>query len=85
MGEAYAATVEVAARSVQALASPLKSRAVDDDIDASPSAVSESEWPVMFYSIDEDSSMMLHSAIKGLFPSRPTALETSAALPRLCS
>ncbi|MEI2705577.1 MAG: sulfate adenylyltransferase subunit CysD [Ilumatobacteraceae bacterium] len=34
-------------------------------------AVSESERPVMLYSVGKDSSVMLHLAMKAFFPSRP--------------
>ena len=34
-------------------------------------AVSESERPVMLYSIGKDSSVMLHLATKAFYPSKP--------------
>ena len=34
-------------------------------------AVSESERPVMLYSIGKDSSVMLHLAMKAFYPSKP--------------
>ena len=42
-----------------------------ESIDIMREAVSESERPVMLYSIGKDSSVMLHLAIKAFFPSRP--------------
>lgn len=42
-----------------------------DSIDILREAVSESENPVMLYSIGKDSAVMLHLARKAFFPSRP--------------
>src|SRR6202790_1956460 len=42
-----------------------------ESIDIMREAVSESERPVMLYSIGKDSSVMLHLATKAFFPSRP--------------
>jgi sulfate adenylyltransferase subunit 2 len=42
-----------------------------ESIDIMREAVSESEKPVMLYSIGKDSSVMLHLATKAFFPSRP--------------
>ena len=42
-----------------------------ESIDIMREAVSESERPVMLYSIGKDSSVMLHLAIKAFFPSKP--------------
>ncbi len=42
-----------------------------ESIDIMREAVSESEKPVMLYSIGKDSSVMLHLAIKAFFPSKP--------------
>jgi len=42
-----------------------------ESIDIMREAVSESERPVMLYSIGKDSSVMLHIAMKAFFPSRP--------------
>jgi sulfate adenylyltransferase subunit 2 len=42
-----------------------------ESIDVMREAVSESERPVMLYSIGKDSSVMLHLATKAFYPSRP--------------
>ena len=42
-----------------------------ESIDIMREAVSESENPVMMYSIGKDSSVMLHLALKAFYPSRP--------------
>jgi sulfate adenylyltransferase subunit 2 len=42
-----------------------------ESIDILREAVSESERPVMLYSIGKDSSVMLHLAVKAFYPSRP--------------
>jgi sulfate adenylyltransferase subunit 2 len=42
-----------------------------ESIDILREAVSESERPVMLYSIGKDSSVMLHLAMKAFFPSKP--------------
>ena len=42
-----------------------------ESIDIMREAVSESERPVMLYSIGKDSSVMLHLATKAFFPSKP--------------
>jgi len=42
-----------------------------ESIDIMREAVSESEKPVMLYSIGKDSSVMLHLATKAFYPSRP--------------
>ena len=42
-----------------------------ESIDIMREAVSESEKPVMLYSIGKDSSVMLHLAIKAFYPSKP--------------
>lgn len=42
-----------------------------ESIDIMREAVSESERPVMLYSIGKDSSVMLHLAMKAFFPSQP--------------
>lgn len=42
-----------------------------ESIDIMREAVSESERPVMLYSIGKDSSVMLHLAAKAFFPSKP--------------
>jgi sulfate adenylyltransferase subunit 2 len=42
-----------------------------ESIDIMREAVSESERPVMLYSIGKDSSVMLHIAMKAFFPSKP--------------
>src|SRR5256712_8862774 len=42
-----------------------------ESIDIMREAVSESEKPVMLYSIGKDSSAMLHLAQKAFFPSKP--------------
>jgi sulfate adenylyltransferase subunit 2 len=46
-------------------------RLESESIDIMREAVSESEKPVMLYSIGKDSSVMLHLATKAFFPSRP--------------
>jgi sulfate adenylyltransferase subunit 2 len=42
-----------------------------ESIDVMREAVSESEKPVMLYSIGKDSSVMLHLALKAFYPSKP--------------
>jgi len=42
-----------------------------ESIDIMREAVSESEKPVMLYSIGKDSSVMLHLAMKAFYPSKP--------------
>ena len=42
-----------------------------ESIDIMREAVSESEHPVMLYSIGKDSSVMLHLAMKAFYPSKP--------------
>src|SRR5437870_13523451 len=42
-----------------------------ESIDIMREAVSESEKPVMLYSIGKDSSVMLHIAMKAFYPSKP--------------
>src|ERR1700686_807542 len=42
-----------------------------ESIDIMREAVSESERPVMLYSIGKDSSVMLHVAMKAFYPSKP--------------
>jgi len=42
-----------------------------ESIDVMREAVSESEKPVMLYSIGKDSSVMLHLAMKAFYPSKP--------------
>jgi sulfate adenylyltransferase subunit 2 len=42
-----------------------------ESIDIMREAVSESERPVMLYSIGKDSSVMLHLAMKAFYPSKP--------------
>src|SRR5213083_2664166 len=42
-----------------------------ESIDIMREAVSESEQPVMLYSIGKDSSVMLHLAMKAFYPSKP--------------
>jgi sulfate adenylyltransferase subunit 2 len=42
-----------------------------ESIDVMREAVSESERPVMLYSIGKDSSVMLHLAMKAFYPSKP--------------
>jgi sulfate adenylyltransferase subunit 2 len=42
-----------------------------ESIDVMREAVSESERPVMLYSIGKDSSVMLHLALKAFYPSKP--------------
>jgi len=42
-----------------------------ESIDIMREAISESENPVMMYSIGKDSSVMLHLALKAFYPSRP--------------
>jgi sulfate adenylyltransferase subunit 2 len=42
-----------------------------ESIDIMREAISESERPVMLYSIGKDSSVMLHLAVKAFFPSKP--------------
>jgi sulfate adenylyltransferase subunit 2 len=42
-----------------------------ESIDIMREAVSESERPVMLYSIGKDSSVMLHLALKAFYPSKP--------------
>ena len=42
-----------------------------ESIDIMREAVSESDRPVMLYSIGKDSSVMLHLALKAFFPSKP--------------
>jgi sulfate adenylyltransferase subunit 2 len=42
-----------------------------ESIDILREAVSESENPVMLYSIGKDSSVMLHLALKAFYPSKP--------------
>ena len=42
-----------------------------ESIDIMREAVSESENPVMLYSIGKDSSVMLHLALKAFYPSKP--------------
>ena len=42
-----------------------------ESIDLMREAVSESEHPVMLYSIGKDSSVMLHLAMKAFYPSKP--------------
>src|SRR6202008_1233336 len=42
-----------------------------ESIDIMREAVSESERPVMLYSIGKDSSVMLHLAMKAFHPSKP--------------
>ena len=42
-----------------------------ESIDIMREAVSESEHPVMLYSIGKDSSVMLHLALKAFHPSKP--------------
>jgi len=42
-----------------------------ESIDIMREAISESERPVMLYSIGKDSSVMLHLAVKAFFPAKP--------------
>jgi len=42
-----------------------------ESVDVMREAVSESEKPVMLYSIGKDSSVMLHLAMKAFYPSKP--------------
>jgi sulfate adenylyltransferase subunit 2 len=42
-----------------------------ESIDIMREAVSESEKPVMLYSIGKDSSVILHLAMKAFYPSKP--------------
>jgi sulfate adenylyltransferase subunit 2 len=46
-------------------------RLESESIDIMREAVSESEKPVMLYSIGKDSSVMLHLAMKAFYPSKP--------------
>src|SRR5207244_11340599 len=46
-------------------------RLESESIDIMREAVSESERPVMLYSIGKDSSVMLHLATKAFYPSKP--------------
>lgn len=46
-------------------------RLESESVDIMREAVSESENPVMLYSIGKDSSVMLHLALKAFYPSKP--------------